>query len=421
MKKHHTTLTQCLFLLLISYVSPAQPLYTGNPIINHFESADPHIAYVNNKYYLYPTDNTRKDPGFSVWSSDNLKDWKNEGNILSLSTVPFAKGRPWAPGFAHRNGKYYFYFSADDRIGVAVNDAPTGVFQEALDKPLVEYEKDLSTIDPMAFIDDDGQAYLYWGAVPGLFRRDSADVIINSLMVRKLNQDMITPKGPTVYTVRALGEHIEGAYVFKRKGVYYLMYSAGNYNAPADSSYAYRVEYATADSPLGPFVRAENNPILASDASIEIASPGHNSVLHLPGTDEWYIIYHSHRGEVKRKVFINRMEFDTQGQIKKITPDRRGVVTRPIHITLTLSKSGPFHTGDTLTMEATSDWPEDEIESVTFYAGEQALGTLRQAPYRFVWKAMPTGFYPIYAHATHQSGEVAVSSAWNVDVHGANR
>ena len=83
--------------------------------------------------------------------------------------MPFAKGRPWAPGFAERNGKYYFYFSADDRIGVAVNVKPTGVFEEALGKPLVAYEKDLSTIDPMAFIDDDGQAYLYWGAVPGCF------------------------------------------------------------------------------------------------------------------------------------------------------------------------------------------------------------------------------------------------------------
>ena len=402
-------------LQLIAFYSQAQPIYTGNPIIDHFESADPHIAFVNNKYYLYPTDNTRPDPGFNVWSSDNLKDWKNEGNILSLSTVPFAKGRPWAPGFAERNGKYYFYFSADDRIGVAVNVKPTGVFEEALGKPLVAYEKDLSTIDPMAFIDDDGQAYLYWGAVPGLFRRDSADVIINSLMVRKLNDDMITLEGPTAYTVRALDEHIEAAYVFKRQGVYYLMYSAGNYNAPADSSYAYRVEYATADSPLGPFVRAENNPILASNASLEIASPGHNSVLHLPGTDDWYIVYHSHRGEVKRKVFINRMEFNDQGQIKKITPDRQGVKPRPIHVKLALSEPGPFHAGDTLTMEATSDWPEDEIKSVTFYAGKQMLTTLRQAPYRFAW-TMPTGFYPIYAHATHQSGELAVSSAWNVDV-----
>ena len=402
-------------LLLFSFPSQGQPIYTGNPVIDHFESADPHIAYVNNRYYLYPTDNTRDDPGFSVWSSDNLKDWKNEGNILSLSTVSFAQGRPWAPGFAHRNGKYYFYFSADDRIGVAVNDAPVGVFQEVLGKPLVAYEKDLSTIDPMAFIDDDGQAYLYWGAVPGLFRRDSADVIINSLMVRRLNDDMVTLEGPTVYTVRALDEHIEGAYVFKRQGVYYLMYSAGNYNAPADSSYAYRVEYATADSPLGPFVRAENNPVLTSDASIEIASPGHNSVLHLPGTDAWYIVYHAHRGEVKRKVFINQMEFDAQGQIKKITPDRRGVAIRPIHVKLALSEPGPLRAGDILTMKATSDWPKQEIASVVFYAGEQALDTLYQAPYQFEWKA-PGGFYSLYARATHQSGEVAVSSPWNVDV-----
>ena len=405
-----------LSLLLIFRVSQAQPTYTGNPILDHFESADPEIAFVNNRYYLYPTDNTREDPGFNVWSSDNLKDWTNEGNILSLSTVPFAQGRPWAPGFAERNGQYYFYFSADDRIGVAINDQPTGPFQEALGHPLVAYEKDLSTIDPMAFTDDDGQAYLYWGAVPGLFRRDSADVIINSLMVRKLKRDMITPEGPVVYTVRSTDEHIEGSYVFKRDGVYYLMYSAGNYNAPADSSYAYRVEYATADSPLGPFVRAQNNPILVSDGSIKIASPGHNSVLHLPGTDDWYIVYHAHRGEVQRKVFINRMAFDDQGQIKKITPDRQGVKPLPIRVKLTLAKPGPFLTGETMMMEASSDWPKGEIRDVKFFAGEQLLGTLTQAPYRFEWQELPEGFYRLYVHATHQSGEVSVSSAWNVDV-----
>ena len=194
------------------------------------------------------------------------------------------------------------------------------------------------------------------------------------------------------------------------------MYSAGNYNAPADSSYAYRVEYATADSPLGPFVRAKNNPILVSDGSINLASPGHNSVLHLPGTDDWYIVYHAHRGEVERKVFINRMAFDAQGQIRKITPDRQGVPSRPIHGKLALSEPGLLRAGDTLTMEATSDWPKDEVKSVTFYAGKQELAVLRRAPYRFVWKAVPAGFYSIYAHVTHQSGELAVSSAWNVDV-----
>ncbi|NJO87554.1 MAG: family 43 glycosylhydrolase [Chloroflexia bacterium] len=287
---------------------------TGNPIIDHFEAADPHIAFVNNKYYIYATDNTRKDPGFNVWSSGNLKDWVNEGNILSLRSVDFAEGRPWAPGFIERNGKYYFYFSADDQIGVAVNDSPTGIFVEPLGKPLIEYETDLSTIDPMVFIDDDGQAYMYYGAVPGLFRRKEADVILNSLMVRKLNDDMVTFEGPRMFTVRSFDAHIEGTFVFKRKGIYYLMYSAGNYNEKAGSEHAYKVEYATAPSPLGPFERAGNNPILELSVPMNLASPGHNSLLQIPGTDEWYIIYHAHSGDVKRRTFIDKWSLIRMGR-----------------------------------------------------------------------------------------------------------
>ena len=407
----------------LAHFVQGQPAYTGNPILDHFESADPQIAFVNNCYYLYPTDNTREDPGFSVWSSDNLKDWTNEGNILSLTTVLFASARPWAPGFAQRNGRYYFYFSADDRIGVAVSDAPTGPFKEVLGKPLIAYQPDLSTIDPMTFIDDDGQAYLYWGAVPGSWRRDSADVIINSLMVRKLNKDMVTPEGPTGYTIRSTDLHIEASYVFKRQGVYYLMYSAGNWDAPADSPAAYRVEYATADSPLGPFRQALNNPVLVSDLRLNILGPGHNSVLHLPGTEEWYIVYHAHGGEEEgqRQVFINRLEFDAQSQIKAIKPDRQGVKPRPIQVKLTLAQPGPFRAGETIVLEASSDWPTEEIRHVKFFAGEQLLATLTRAPYRYAWKEAPPGFYPLYVHATHRSGEVSVSSAWNVDVEKAGK
>ena len=415
-------------LTLVSYLLLAgilfsfqqdQPGYTGNPILPHYESADPQIAFVNNKYYLYPTDNTRSDPGFSVWSSDDLKNWRNEGDILSLSNVPFAEGRPWAPGFAERNGNYYFYFSADDRIGVAVSEEPTGIFTEAIGEPLVDYQEDLSTIDPMAFIDDDGQAYLYWGAVPGLFRRDEADVIINSLMVRKLNDDMITTDGPTRYTVRALDDHIEGAYVFKRDGMYYLMYSVGSFDAPADSPHTYRVEYATAPSPLGPFTRAPNNPVLSSSVQDSIIGPGHNSVLQVPGTDEWYIIYHAHRGEanVRRQVFVNRMEFDAAGLIKTITPDRRGVAVRPIQVQVTLDDSGRLHTGDSLTMRATAQRPTDQLREVVFYANGERLAVVTEPPYEYTWTDLPQGYYRVFAEARLRAGATTTSSAWNVDVY----
>ena len=393
-----------------------QPIYTGNPIINHFEAADPEVAFVNNKYYIYPTDNTKPQAGFDVWSSDNLKDWKNEGPILTAEDVSFAKSRYWAPGFAERNGRYYFYFSAHDRIGVGVSNSPTGPFKEALGKPLVPYQADLSTIDPMAFIDDDGQAYLYWGAVPGSWRRDSADVIYNSLFVQKLKSDMVTPEGPMGFTIRSTDDHIEGSFVFKRNGIYYLMYSAGNYNAKADDPHAYRVEYATANSPLGPFEKGKNSPVLISDGNIGMASPGHNSVLHLPGTDDWYMVYHAHNGDVKRRVFISKMEFDENGQIKKVKPDLQGVKLQPIRLKLEMEKPGPYLAGQTVLMEAAATWDKEETNSVAFFAGDKKIGEISQPPFRFAWKKVPKGHYQVFAKATSQSGETASSSVWKFDV-----
>ena len=148
-----------------------------------------------------------------------------------------------------------------------------------------------------------------------------------------------------------------------------------------------------------------------------MASPGHNSVLHLPGTDEWYIIYHAHKGDIKRRVFINRMEFDEKGQIKKIQPDLQGVPVRPIYLKLNLEKAGPYKTGETITLEATTNWKKGKVKVVEFYAGDNKIGEADKPPYRLEWKNVPKGFYQIYAKATHSSGEVAVSSPWHLDVH----
>ena len=419
MQRHHCRISVWFFTLsTLLCCGPkglhAQSGYTGNPIIDHFESADPHIAFVNNKYYIYPTDNTRKDPGFDVWSSDNLKDWVNEGNILSLQNVDFAKGRPWAPALAERNGRCFFYFSADDQIGVAVNDAPTGVFKEPFKNALVAYEADLSTIDPMVFIDDDGQAYLYYGAVPGTWRSKEADVFINSLMVRKLSDDMTSFVGERKFTVRAVDGHIEGSFVFKRKGVYYLMYSKGNYNEKAGSPSAYRLEYATSATPLGPFTPAMNNPILVSEAAMNLASPGHNSVLEIPGIDEWYVVYHAHEGDVKRRVFIDRMEFDEEGKIKTIIPTRTGVKVNPIRLKLHLDKTGPYAAGSTLGL--TVETINLNSKNIELYANGGKLTEWQKPPYRFNWEHMPAGFYKLYAKSTDADGRLRASCIWNIDV-----
>jgi beta-xylosidase len=130
--------------------------------------ADPHIAVFNNTYYIYPTtDGTEgwMSTHFTCWSSKDLRQWKNEGVILDLpKDLTWAKERAWAPAAAYKNGKYYYYFSADVNIGVAVSDKPTGPFKDPLGKPLVRKAMLRGQmIDPMVFIDDDGAAYLYFG------------------------------------------------------------------------------------------------------------------------------------------------------------------------------------------------------------------------------------------------------------------
>lgn len=259
--------------------------------------ADPHIALFGDTYYIYPT--TDGNPGwmstaFGVWSSKDLVNWKDEGTILDLKKdVAWADVRAWAPCIATKGGKYYFYFSADQRIGVAVADSPTGPFREPLGRPLIEKDAyRCQAIDPMVFIDDDGSAYLYFG-------QGNCNVV-------KLNDDMISFPADAVKRITPKGYN-EGAFVFKRNGIYYLMWSEHDTRDPR-----YSVAYGTSDSPLGPFRKAEGDPILRQKGIVRGA--GHHSVVKAPDKDEWYIVYHRFRipdgNGYNRETCISPMRFD---------------------------------------------------------------------------------------------------------------
>jgi beta-xylosidase len=315
------------FLLLLASSWPQMTLcQAANPILSA-PGADPHAAIFGNRCYVYATDAGKTEPGFAVWSSPDLVTWTNHGMALRFADTSWAKNQDWAPGIIERDGKFYLYFSAQSSIGVAVSDSPIGPFKDPLGKPLIPFRDDLSTIDPMAFIDDDGQAYLYWGAVPGSWLKGKAEKIYGHLFVRRLNRDMVSFDGPELATVETdpeKGPHIEGSFVVKRKGVYYLMWSTGSWDA-GGGPHAYRVEYATAPSPTGPFVRANHNPILESDHAQKIVGPGHHSVIQIPGTDDYYIVYHMHNGDKNRRVFIDRFSFADDGRIEAVKPTIAGV------------------------------------------------------------------------------------------------
>ena len=188
----------------LSATVPAQ-----KPILPDFH-ADPSAHEWDGRFWIYPSHDL---PGSRDWdmvdwhafSSTDLVTWTDHGVIFCLKDIPWAKKWAWAPDAMQRNGKYYFYVTADDQIGVAVADRPEGPFRDALGKPLIARgESGTRVMDPAVFVDDDGQAYLYFGQ--------------NEARAVKLKDDMIARDGP-IADVPLTNFH-EGIWMHKRNGMY---------------------------------------------------------------------------------------------------------------------------------------------------------------------------------------------------------
>jgi arabinoxylan arabinofuranohydrolase len=300
-----------------------------NPVLEGF-FADPEILWSEKtgKYYLYPTSD-----GFDSWSgyyfkafsSTDLINWEDEGIILDLKKdVSWADMNAWAPCIVEKkiNGdyKYFYYFTAGKKIGVAIADSPTGPFTDS-GSPLIDFKPKGITggqeIDPDVFTDPkSGKSYLYWG---------------NGYMaVAELNPDMISMKKETLKILTPDKTFREGTYIFYRNGKYYVTWSEGD-----TRSEDYRVRYAFSDSPTGKWTIPENNIILAKDPENGIYGTGHNSVLQVPDKDEWYIVYHRftypkgiHMGNsagFHRETCIDKLNFDQNGNILKTLPTHKGI------------------------------------------------------------------------------------------------
>ncbi|UJF31418.1 family 43 glycosylhydrolase [Paenibacillus hexagrammi] len=273
--------------------------------------ADPNVVVFGNKFYIYPTtDGFAGWSGtqFKVFSSDDLVHWTDHGVIFDVpKDTTWATGRAWAPTIEEKNGKYYFYFCADAQIGVAVSDSPTGPFVDALGKPMIATGQYGSgqMIDPAVFTDDDGQSYLYFGN--------------GHAYVGKLSEDMLSLSGVKDITPSGYNE---GSFVFKRNGKYYFMWSE---NDTRDENY--RVDYAIGDSPWGPFTK--QSIVLQKDLSLGIKGTGHHSVVKVPGTDDYYMVYHRFAipgGDgTHRETTIDKMEFNADGTIKPVTVTVEGI------------------------------------------------------------------------------------------------
>jgi len=297
--------------------SPATP---GNPVIQGWY-ADPEGAILNNKYWIFPTYSApyEQQVFMDAFSSTNLRDWKKHPRIIDTSAVKWAKRAMWAPAIHQKDKKYYLFFSANDvhqgeigGIGVAVANKPQGPYKDLLGKPLIgEIHNGAQPIDQFVFRDRDGLYYMIYGGW-------------KHCNIVKLKPDFtgIMPFADgTFYKEITPKDYVEGPIMFLRNNKYYFMWSEGGWGT-AD----YRVAYAMADSPFGPFERIgtvlQQNPNIATSA-------GHHSVLQIPYSDEWYIVYHRRPlGETDRNhrvVCIDKMLFDERGYIMPVAITHEGV------------------------------------------------------------------------------------------------
>jgi len=306
------------------YVSTAS--IQKNPVIPGYY-ADPEIMYSEKtkKYYIYPTCDGISGWGstqFKAFSSDDLVNWKEEGVILDLRNVSWAKKNAWAPCIIEKKQadgsyKYYYYFTAERQVGVAVSDSPTGPFIDS-GKPLIERELPKGTtrgqnIDPDVFTDPvSGKTYLYWG---------------NCYMaVCELNDDMVSVKPNTTRILINNDAHYsEATHVFYRDGYYYFTWSNND-----TRSIDYEVRYVRSKSPVGPINPAESQVVICKKPDQGIYATGHHSVVQIPGKDEWYMVYHRFKfpdavtkgreAGYHREVCIDKLEFDENGAIKQVVP-----------------------------------------------------------------------------------------------------
>ncbi|GIO56409.1 family 43 glycosylhydrolase [Paenibacillus cineris] len=285
-----------------------------NPVITSIYTADPSAhVWEDGRIYIYASHDIDPPRGcdlmdaYHVFSSDDLVNWVDEGEILHSRDV--AWGRPeggfmWAPDCAYKDGTYYFYYphpSGSDwndtwKIGVATSDKPSSGF---VDQGYIEGLGGFAMIDPCVFVDDDSRAYMYYGGG-------------SKCQGGELGEDMMSIKG-SMQDMTGLEDFHEAAWVFKRGGLYYLTY-ADNLE---DNN---RMRYATSRHPLGPWTY---QGIFLEPTG---CSTTHGSVVEYKG--QWYLFYHnqdiSGHGNL-RSVCIDSLHFNEDGTIQTVVQTKNSV------------------------------------------------------------------------------------------------
>jgi arabinoxylan arabinofuranohydrolase len=309
-------------VVLLPFVSKAQ-----NPIIQTNYTADPAPMVHNGTAYLYTShdEDTTVRNFFTMndwlcYSSTDMVNWTDHGAVLSYKTFEWARGDAWAGQCIFRNGKFYYYLpvnqkNGENAIGVAVSDSPTGPFKDAIGKPLLT---GYGYIDPTVYIDDDGQAYLYWGN-PNLWHVKLNEDMISynqefGIVKENLKDENFGYRSKKIDNRTASYE--EGPWLFKRNSLYYLLYPAGG--VPE------HLAYSTAKSITGPWTYGDTIMHVIKDGGAFTNHPGY---IEFKGKS--YLFYHNaglpKGGGFKRSVCIEPFTFNADGSIPLIAPTKEGV------------------------------------------------------------------------------------------------
>ncbi len=299
------------------------PMEKVNPILPGY-FADPTIKKFGNTYYIYATtDNEMLASGVpTVWYSTDFEHWYNYTmEVPSLESVNLRNF--WAPDIIEGDdGKYYLYFGncqAGCNIYGYVSDTPVGPWEKLKkdDTPIIAHNyprKEFPSLDAQFFEDSDGRIYAYWGTW----------VHYNGgYAVGELDTSMAKIQNAKNIPLEETPEPFEAAYMMKKGDKYILMYSGGSCHDET-----YNVRYSYSDTPYGPFVPGQNNPILSTNEEGTVHGPGHHSVLEENG--KYYIVYHKHdypmtRGGLSRQVAVDEMVFENDSTIRKVVPGQKAL------------------------------------------------------------------------------------------------
>jgi len=301
----------------------------GNPIIKDKYTADPAAIVHNDTVFLY-VGHDQAEPGFNfydlrewlVYSSTDMVNWKEYPVPLSVKDFKWAKMHAWAAHVIEKKEKFYWYVTVFHdsipgfSVGVAVSDRPEGPYKDALGKALITNDMtkspfqipvgdsgemrdmDWDDIDPAAFIDDDGQAYLFWGNTKCHYV--------------KLKDNMIELDGE-IDTI-SLPKFTEAPWVHKKDGWYYLSYA---YQFPEKTAYA--------------MSKSINGPWKFKGLLNELAgntNTNHQAIIEYKGN--WYFIYHTggiptKGGSFRRSVCIDNLYYNSDGTMKKVIMTTEGI------------------------------------------------------------------------------------------------